>query len=110
MSLLELPHNLAAPQTLARLRPLHRVVIVAYVVFRFATEAGKELGEEVVGLSFVHLLEVGHPLIGHFRFSFCSYEVVRIYPPSCCHPSKLSASDEGLFTEVRRRRVFSEVR
>src|SRR5215208_683392 len=40
VSLLELSHLLAAPETLARLRPLHHVVLVAYLVFRFGTKAG----------------------------------------------------------------------
>jgi hypothetical protein len=38
---------------------------VAYAILRFDAEAGKELGEQAVGLLLVHLLEVGRPLLGH---------------------------------------------
>jgi hypothetical protein len=57
---------------------------VAYLVLRFGTEPGKQLSEQVVGLLLVHLLEVGHPLLGHLRFPFRSREGVT-YQPLCCH-------------------------
>src|SRR5919112_1256535 len=85
VSLLELSHLLAAPETLARLRPLHRVVLVAYLLFCFGTKAGKQLVEEMVGLLLVHLLEVGHPLRVHLCSSFRSNEV--LYLPTAMVPS-----------------------
>src|SRR5215217_7324731 len=85
VSLLELSHLLAAPETLARLRPLHHVVLVAYLVFRFGTKEGKQLVEEMVGLLLLHLLEVGHPLRVHLRSSFRSNEV--LYLPTAMVPS-----------------------
>jgi hypothetical protein len=65
VGILEGSHRLAAPETLSGLGPLHRVAFVAYAILRFDAEAGKELGEQAVGLLLVHLLEVGRPLLGH---------------------------------------------
>src|SRR5215217_7266878 len=45
---------------------LHHVVLwVAHVVFLFGAVVGKQLGEEVLCLLVVHLLEIGHPLLIH---------------------------------------------
>jgi hypothetical protein len=51
---------------------------VAHQIFRFCAEAGKQLGEEVMGRLFVHLLEVGYPLLGHLCCSFRSYWVAHL--------------------------------
>src|SRR5215211_102805 len=104
VGLLELPHLLAAPQTLARLRPLHGVVIVAYPIFRLGTEDRKQLGEQVVGLLLIHLLEVGCSLLVHLRYPFRSREGVYLPTsmlPSCCQQAKPSTPAESLFTGVR---------
>ena len=61
-------------------------------MLRFGTEKGKQLGEQVVGLLLVHLLEVGHPLIGHLRFPFRSREVV--YLPTSMLPSSENLKEE----------------
>jgi hypothetical protein len=106
VGLLEVLHLLAAPQTLARLRPLHSVALVAYLVFCFGTETGKQRGEQVVGLSLIHLLEVGYPLLVHLRFPFRVVARSRTYPPLCCHQAKPNTSAEGLFTGVRGREIL----
>jgi hypothetical protein len=64
---MELPHRPASPQTFARLGQLHRVVLVAYAVFRLGAEERIQLGEELVGRLFVHLGGTDHlrrPAVG----------------------------------------------
>ena len=38
---------------------------MAHFVFLFGAEGGKQPGEELPRLFFVHLLQVGHPLVLH---------------------------------------------
>src|SRR5215213_6149650 len=77
-------------------------------VFRFGAKHGVKIGEEVLSLLFVHLLEVGHPLLVHLRFSFRGYESCSTHrhvaiQASPAHPTKVYSSKcaDEVFSEVR---------
>jgi len=72
------------------------------------TKHGVKIGEEVLSLLFVHLLEVGHPLLVHLRFSFRGYESCSTHrhvaiQASPAHPTKVYSSKcaDEVFSEVR---------
>jgi hypothetical protein len=52
---------------------------MAYAILRFGAEERVQFGEELVGLPFVHLFEVGYPLLlGHLGCSLCGYWIAYV--------------------------------
>jgi len=89
-----------AAEALPGLGHLHHVVfLMAHVVFLFGAETGIQIGKEAVRLLLVHLLEVGHPLLGHLAAPPVVANYYVLVQP-WCQPKKLGASSEGLFTEM----------